>query len=229
MDRVQGVRRCGKNLLQCFPAMLQQMQAGCALDGRGRTLARTLGLGGRPIAGAPCAPRRLLEPRGAGRGGALREERHGLAALQVYQDRASGLTLPQGESVHATPERGGVRRDGQLAAQAQQGVPAHRQGQRLAAAPPRLATQGHAESDKALGEPQRAPRPRGNHWGEAFGEDAATAGTITAKPLADAQLETHRVLRPGQGGQGTFIMAVDAMRRGGTERTRARGLGRAYP
>jgi len=106
MDRVQGVRRCGKNLLQCFPAMLRQMQAGCALDGRGRTLARTLGLGGRPIAGAPCAPRRLLEPRGAGRGGALREERHGLAALQVHQDRARGLTLPQGESVHATPGRG---------------------------------------------------------------------------------------------------------------------------
>src|SRR5439155_25006542 len=82
---------------------------------------------------------------------------------------------------------------------------------------------------EALGEPQRAPRPRGDHRGEAFGEDAAAAVAITAKPLADTQLETHLVLRPGQGGQGTFILAVDAMRRGGTERTRSGGLGRADP
>jgi len=47
-------------------------------------------------------------------------------------DVAAGRKRPR----HA--REGGVRRDGQLAAPAQQGVPAHRQGQRLAAAPPAL-------------------------------------------------------------------------------------------
>ena len=93
---------------------------------------------------------------------------------------------------------------------------------------PGLAPEGDAEGDQALGQPQRAPRPGGGHGGQPFGEDAAGAGAMAAKPLPDPQLEAHAVLRPGQIGQGALVVAVDALRRGGAERTRHRGLGRPH-
>ena len=87
---------------------------------------------------------------------------------------------------------------------------------------PALPPKRHAEGDQALGEPQRAPRPGGRHGGQAFGEDAAATGAIAAKPLADAQLEAHAILRPGQVRQGALIVTMDASRRGGAQRTGAR-------
>ena len=49
-----------------------------------------------------------------------------------------------------------------------------------------LASQSYAEGDEALGQPQGTARPGGRHRGQALGEDAAAAGAIAAKPLADA-------------------------------------------
>jgi hypothetical protein len=40
-----------------------------------------------------------LEPLREGVGSAIREQRHGLPALQVDQYRAIGLTFPQGASI----------------------------------------------------------------------------------------------------------------------------------
>jgi hypothetical protein len=57
---------------------------------------------------------------------------------------------------------------------------------------------GHKEAPYASG-------PGGGHGGQAFGEDAATAVWIVAKPLADAQLQAHALLRPRQIGNGAFI------------------------
>ena len=54
---------------------------------------------------------------------------------------------------------------------------------------PGCTPQGHAEGAQALGQPQGAPGPGSGHRGQAFGEDTATAGTIAAKPLADAELK----------------------------------------
>jgi hypothetical protein len=50
---------------------------------------------------------------------------------------------------------------------------------------------------------------------------------MAAKPLADAQLEMHTGLRPRPISQGALLMTVETMRRGGAQRTRCRGLGRA--
>ena len=86
----------------------------------------------------------------------------------------------------------------------------------------------HAEGHKALGEPQRAPRPGGRDGGQPFGEDMAAAVAIAAKPLADAQLEAHAILRPGQISQGALIVTMDTLRRGGAQRTGHAGLHRAH-
>jgi hypothetical protein len=93
---------------------------------------------------------------------------------------------------------------------------------------PAVPPQGHTQGDQALGQPQRAPGPGSRHGRQPFGEDAATAAGIAAKPFADPQLEVHTVLRPGQISQSAFIVTVDMMRRGGAQRTRCRSLGRAH-
>ena len=57
------------------------MKAVCDLRRRGCALARTLGIGGRPISGDDLHPRVLPEPLRHGVGGAIWEECDGLAAL----------------------------------------------------------------------------------------------------------------------------------------------------
>ena len=162
-----------EHLVQGFPEILQQMKAVCDLDGRGRALACALRIGARPIPGDDLHPGMLPEPLGHGLGRAIREQRHGLAALQIDQDRAIRLAFPQGEIVHPEHRGAWARRGGLPAEQAQQRVAAHGQTPALAQTHPGLAPQGDAEGDEALGEPQRAPRPGGGHRGQPFGEDAA--------------------------------------------------------
>lgn len=86
----------------------------------------------------------------------------------------------------------------------------------------------HAEGDQALGEPQGAPCPGGDDGGQPFGEDAAVTGAIAAKPLADAELEAHPILRPGQVRQGAPIVTMDAPCWGGAQRTGGVGLRRLH-
>ena len=86
----------------------------------------------------------------------------------------------------------------------------------------------HAEGDQALSEPQRAPRPGGRDGGQPFGEDTAAAVAITAKPLADTQLEAHPILRPGQVRQGAPVVTMDAPGWGGAQRTGCAGLRRLH-
>ena len=188
IDGVEGVALREEHLVQRFPEILQQMKAVRDLGGRGRPLARALGIGGRAIACDHLHTRMLPEPLRHGLGGAIREQRHGLATLQIDQHGAIGLAFPQGEIVHPEHRGGRQRRDRQPAEQAQQRVPAHRQAPALAEAHPGLAPQGEAHVHQALGQPQGAPGPGGGHGGQPFGEDAATTVTIAAEPLADAQL-----------------------------------------
>ena len=79
----------------------------------------------------------------------------------------------------------------------------------MAEAHPGLTPQSDAECDEALGQPQRTPGPRGGHGGQPFGEDAAVTSAIAAKPLADAELEAHPILRPGQVRQAAPIVTMD--------------------
>ena len=86
----------------------------------------------------------------------------------------------------------------------------------------------HTEGHEALGEPQGTPGPRGGDRGEPFGKDAAVTVAIAAKPLADAQLQPHTVLRPGQVRQGAPVVTMDASGWGGAQRTGGVGLRRLH-
>jgi len=228
IDRVEGVALRGEHLMQRFREVLQQVKAICHLGGRGCTLASALGIRARPIPRNDLHPWVLPQPLCDRLGGPLREQGHGLPALQVHQDRAIGVPFAQGEIVHPQHPGCGQSRKRQLPEQAQQGVPAHRQGKLLAEVHPRLATQGEPHSNQTLGQPQRAPRPGGGDRGQPFSEDATAAVTIAAKPLAHAQLEAHAIRRPGQIRQGAFVVTVDMLRGGGAQRTQRRGLGREH-
>src|SRR4030095_11310593 len=89
-------------------------------------------------------------------------------------------------------------------------------------------SKGEAQGDQALGVPQRAARPGGRHGRQAFGEDAAAAAAIAAKPFAHAQLEAHPILRPRQVRQGAPIVTMDAPRWGSAQRTGCAGLRRLH-
>ena len=139
----------------------------------------------------------LPEPLRQGLRRALWQERHGLAALQVHQDRAIGVPFPQGEAIHPKHPGRGERRDKACGARAAGCCGSSPRPTRGRAAPQR-SPKRPAEGDQALSEPQRAPRPGGRDGGQPFGEDTAAAAAITTKPLADTQLEAHPILRPGQ-------------------------------
>jgi hypothetical protein len=229
IDRLQGVVMRGEDLVQGFPEILQHMKAIRDLGGLGRAVTSAFRIGARAISRNDLHPGVLPQPLRHCLGRAIREERHGLVALQIDQDRPIRLAFPQGEIVHPKDGGCGKRRNRQPPEQTQQGVPAHHQAPLVADVHASLATQRQGNGHETLGEPQRAPRPGGGHGGQAFGEDPATAVTIAAEPLADAQLETHAVLRPRQIGQGPFVTAVDTPRRCGAQRTGHAGLRRAYP
>ena len=107
----------------------------------------------------------LPEPLRHRLGRALRQECHGLATLQVHQDRARGVPFAQGEVIHPKHPGRGERRGRLLAEQAQQGVAAHHHVPRVAELHPRLPPKRPAEGEQALREPQRAPRPGGRDGG----------------------------------------------------------------
>jgi hypothetical protein len=228
IDGIEGLGIRSEDLIQSFPQILQQMKAVRHLDGCGCALACTLRIRTRPIPSDDLHPGMFLEPLGDSLSGTIRQECHGLPVLQVHQDRAIGVPFPQGEIVH--PEHPGRGQSGQrqLPEQAQESVPAHHHVPLVAKLHPSCAPQGHAEGAQALGQPQGAPGPGSGHRGQAFGEDTATAGTIAAKPLADAQLQVHPILCPGQVRQGAPIITMDASRWSGAQRTGGAGLRRLH-
>ena len=118
---------------------------------------------------------------------------------------------------------------GSFRSKAQEGVPAHYQVPLVAKLHPGCPPQGHAEGAQAMGQPQGTPGPGGGHRRQPFGEDAAVAAAIAAKPLADAELKAHAVMRPREVGQGALIVTVHALRRSGAQRTGRRRLRRAHP
>ena len=111
---------------------------------------------------------------------------------------------------------------------AQERVPAHSQVPLAAQTHPSRAPQRHAEGDEPLREPQCTPGPGGGHGGQPFGEDTAAAVAIAAEPPADVQLQAHTIRRPGEVGEGAFVMTVDTLRCGGAQRTGHTGLYRAH-
>jgi len=228
IDRVEGLALRAEHLVQGFPEILQQMKAVRDLRGCRSPLPRAFGIGGRAIARDALDPWMLPEPLGQGIGRAIWEERDWVAPLQINQHGAIRLAFPQREVIHTKDRRRRERRDRLSPEQAQQRVPAHPEVPLVAEVHPGCAPQSDAEGDEALSEPQRASRPGGGHGGEPFGKDAAAAGAIAAKPLADPQLKAHPILGPGQIGEGALVVTVDPPRRGSAQRTGRVGLGRAH-
>ena len=127
----------------------------------GRPVPRALRIGARPIPCYHLHPWMLPEPLGHGLGRPIREQRDGLPALQVHQDRAIRLPFAQGEIVH--PQHPGRGQDGlrQPAEQAQQRVAAHHQIPRVAEMHPGLAPQGDAEGAPGAEPAAGCAAPRG--------------------------------------------------------------------
>jgi hypothetical protein len=170
----------------------------------------------------------LPEPLRHGLGRPIREECDRLVAFQIHEDGAIGVPFPQGEIVH--PEHPGRGHTGQrqLPEQAQEGVTAHHHVPLVAQLHPGCAPQSYAEGAQAVGQPQGAPGPGSGHGGQAFSEDPTRTSAIVSKPLADAQLEGHPILRPGQVCQGAPRITMDAPRWRGAPRTGRAGLRRLH-
>src|SRR5215472_13734520 len=121
-------------------------------------------IGGRAITRDDLDPGMPPQPLGQSLGRALREQR---------------------EVIHPKDCRSRTRRKRQLPEQTQQRVAA------LARVPPAIevypgrASQSDAESNEALGQPQRAPRPRYRYRRQPFGENPPPTVAFAAKPLAD--------------------------------------------
>jgi len=231
LRRVDGIERPARrreHVGEGFGEVLQYMKAVRHLRGGRCPLPRALSIRTGSIPGDPLHLWGLPQPLRHRRGGALREPGHRLTALEVDQDRAVGLALPQGEIVHPKHPGRGKRRGRLPAEQTQARVPAHPHVPRVTEAHPGFPAQRHTKGDEALGQPQGAARPGGRHRGQALGEDAARTGTIAAQPFADPQLEADLILRPGQVCQGAPIGTMEAPRWSGAERTGGAGLRRLH-
>jgi len=95
----------------------------------------------------------ILKPLSHRRSGTIRQECHGLPVLQVHQDRARGVPLPQGKIVDPEHPGWGGRLRRRPAQAAQERSPAHPQVPGVTALRPGLAPEGHAERHQALGQP----------------------------------------------------------------------------
>ena len=128
-----------EHLGEDFGEVLQHMKTVCNLRGTRGSLTCALGIRTGPIPSDHFHPGVCLEPLRHCFGRAIRQKRYRLVALQIDEDRAIGVSLPQGKIIH--PEHGGRgERWGRLPAeQAQQGVPAHGQTPALAQADASLA------------------------------------------------------------------------------------------
>ena len=158
----------------------------------------------RAPARSPCHPGCSRSHGATGAAGRSGRRATGWRRSRSTQQGALRLAFAQGEISHAKDGGRGARRGRLPAEQAQQCVPAHPQVPRGAEVHPSRPPERHAQGHKALGQPQRAPRPGGRDGGQPFGEDGRRQWRCAAKPLADPQLEAHTGLRPGQISQGAI-------------------------
>jgi hypothetical protein len=213
-------------LVQSLGELAAALKPSGALWGVRGPAARPVGRGGRAIAHKPLDARMGLEPLRPGGGGALREQRHGLAACPIEAPRPLGLAFPQGAIV--PPEAGGSRQRWHRlpAAQTPQGGPADSQRPLRAAVPARRAAPRHGQGYYPLGEPQRAPGPRGHTGGQALGEETARAGAMAAQPLPPPPRQASAGVGPGQSGQPALSAAGETPCRGRAQRPGRGGRGR---
>jgi hypothetical protein len=104
--------------------ILQQVKPIRHLAGRGRPKARGFRVCLGTIPHEDLNPGMCLQPLGDSRGFPIREHGERAPPFQVQQERAVGMTLAQGEIVHAEHRWGNDRGAGGAADHPQQGIPA---------------------------------------------------------------------------------------------------------
>jgi hypothetical protein len=127
------------------------------------SLPRTLGICSCAITRDDLDSRMRPQPLGQSIGRATRQQRDRIAALQIDQYGAIALAFAQREVIDTKDCRSRTRRQRQPPEQAQQRVTAQARVPPATKAYCGRASQSHAQSNEALGQPQRAPRPRGRY------------------------------------------------------------------
>ena len=173
IDRVANLAMCGEDLGQRFCQVLEQRQTIGDLERCGCSWGGAIGGGFRPITRDHLPPRMLPEPVRPALSGAIREERHRLAAFQIDEHRARGLTVPHREIVHTEHGGSGPPRDRQPAEHAQDGATADGHAQATAELCTRSPTQGHGDGHEPVEEAFCPPGPRRHHTGQSRGQEAA--------------------------------------------------------
>ena len=137
------------------------------------------------------------------------QQGQGPPPFEIQQERAVGVTLPQGELVHAEDLWRADHRAGGAADRPQEGVPADGETESPAQPHPSRPTQGEADGEEACHQPQCAPRPRRHQAGQSLGEDAAGALPIGAEEFTDAKLPGDGIATPREIGECPGVMTVD--------------------
>jgi hypothetical protein len=189
--------------------VLQQVKPIGHLAGGGRPEARRLRLRLRAIPNNDLHLGIRLRPLGDGCGLPIGEEGQRTPPGEVQQQRAIGVTLPQGEIIHAEDPRRTDRRAGGAADRSQEGVPTDGEAERPTQSRPSRPTQGEADGQEMCHQSQRPPRPRYDDPGESFREDAAGACRTAAEELPDAELPRDPVATPREIGQCPSVTTVN--------------------
>jgi hypothetical protein len=189
--------------------VLQQVEPIRHLEGLGCPEARRFRIGLGPIPHEHLDPGMCLKPLGDSDSLPIGQDGQGTPPGKVQQERAIGVTLPQGEIIHAEDPRGADHRAGGAADRPQEGVPTDGEAERPTQSHPSRPTQGEADGQEMCHQSQRPPRPRHHDPGQSFREDAAGACRTAAEELTDAELPRDPVATPREIGQCPSVMTVD--------------------
>ena len=173
IDRVEHLAMRGKNLVQRFRQVLEEMKAVGDLNRRRRPVVCAIGLGFRPMARDHLDPRMPPKPLRQGRRGAIGEECDRLAALEIAEHRAVGLAFPHRQIVYTKDTRACARWDRSPAEHAQEGTTADGYAQDTAELCARCPAQGHGDVRQPVQEAPRPPSPRGHDTGQSLRKDTA--------------------------------------------------------
>jgi hypothetical protein len=142
-----------------------------------------------------------LQPLGDRRGFPIREHRERAPSCEVPQERAVSMAPAQGDIIQAEPLWGDQRRAGGATDHPPQGVPTHREAERLAQPCPSSAPKRETAGAQAWGQPSCVPRPRRHTAGQWRGADPTGTRPMAAAELADAEPPRDPVATPRQIGQ----------------------------
>jgi hypothetical protein len=143
------------------------------LAGRGRPEAGGFRIRLRAVPHEPLDPGMGLQPLGDGRGFPIGEQGQGPPPGEVQQERAVGVTLPQGDIVDAEDLWGDDCGARDAADHPQPGVPADDEASRPTQPHPGRPPKGQADGEEACRQSPRPPRPGRHKPRQPLREEAA--------------------------------------------------------